>query len=165
MEQHEFSELQDLCAVNQDALLSLNGEEELYDMSSSIPSYLGQMYLRSGYHRKGLECLRRSLKIRLQQEGGDKMEVSWAEHNIGEAYVTMGELTEAFTWLERAATTWKEWSVVPSQTPRREFSPFQRMTLATCQLYMGRIDEARLTLAGPLQEYLETAAESWANAA
>lgn len=133
-------------------------------MLSSIPSYLGQMHLRSGNHKKGLECLQKSLGIRLQEKDGDEMEVSWAEHNIGEAYITMHQLELAHSWLERAADTWERWSATPSTTPRRAFSPFQRMIMASCLLYMGRLDESRLVLAPSLAEYLGRK-EDWTNAA
>ncbi len=167
LEQHAFHELKRLCDINERAILSLKGEEKLWDMLSSIPSYLGQLYLRSGFHRKGLNCLQRSLEIRMQDIDGDQMEVSWSEHNLGEAYVTMMELDKAQEWFERAAATWKRWadSASPSDSPRRPSSPFQKMSIATCLLYMGRLDEARSTLQSPRQEYMENVAEQWANAA
>ncbi|CAM1508596.1 Fc.00g054440.m01.CDS01 [Cosmosporella sp. VM-42] len=165
LEQHEFQELQDLCAVNDDALSSLKGEDRLWDMRSSIPSYLGQMYLRSGFHKKGIECLHKSLEVRTQEEDGDQMEVSWAEHNLGEAYVTTGDLDKAYAWFERAAETWKRWSAMAPKNRRPETSPFQRMSIATCLLYMGRIDEARLVLKPSLETYMESTAEHWMNAA
>ncbi|KAF5000627.1 hypothetical protein FDECE_11164 [Fusarium decemcellulare] len=165
LEQHEFQGLRELCAVNEDAISSLKDEEGLYDMRSSIPSYLGQMYLRSGYHETGVECLHKSLAIRLQEKNGDEMEVSWAEHNLGEAYVTMGELETAHDWFERAAETWKRWATTEPKESKPEVSPFQRMSLATCLLYMGRIEESRRVLESPLEEYLRTATENWTNAA
>lgn len=167
MEQHEFDELKELCEVNEKAILSLKGEERLWDMRSSIPSYLGQLYLRSGFHRRGLECLQRSLKIRTLEVDGDQMEVSWSEHNLGEAYVTMMELDKAYEWLERAAATWKRWaeSAAPSDPPRRPYSPFQKMSMATCLLYMGRLDEAISMLDSPHKEYMANATEQWTNAA
>ncbi|RSL84309.1 hypothetical protein CEP51_004011 [Fusarium floridanum] len=165
LEQHEFQGLQDLCAVNEDALSTLKGEQGLYDMRSSIPSYLGQMYLRSGYHQQGVDCLKRSLNIRVQEENGDEMEVSWAEHNLGEAYVTMGELDTAHYWFKRAAETWKRWAMTKPRGDKPEASPFQQMSMATCLLYMGNIQEARRALEPPLGDYLKTATENWTNAA
>lgn len=136
-------------------------------MLSSIPSYLGQQYLRIGFHQKGLECLQRSLEIRTQEPDGDQMEVSWSEHNIGEAYVTMMELDKAYEWFERAAVTWKKWadSAKPSDPPRRPFSPFQKMSMVTCLLYMGRLEEARAVLDSLYKEYMAAATEQWVNTA
>lgn len=167
LEQHEFEELKEVCEVNQEAILTLQGEERLWDMLSSIPSYLGQLYLRSGYHRKGLKCLEKSLEIRIREPDGDQMEVSWSEHNIGEAYVTMMELDKAYEWFKKAAATWKRWSesAKPSDPPRRPYSPFQKMSMATCLLYMGRLKEARAEIEGPYKEYMRNQGEQWANAA
>ncbi|KAJ8132115.1 hypothetical protein O1611_g1504 [Lasiodiplodia mahajangana] len=164
LEQHEFEELRDLSMANEQAILSLKGEDGLTDMLSSIPSYLGQMYLRTGYQQKGLNCLNRSLQLRLEEKDGDEMEISWAQHNIGEALITMGDFEAACAWLETAAETWKSWSAKSTGTGRRGFSPFQRITMAACLFYMGQIGEARRVLEPSRAEYMETATENWANA-
>ena len=151
--------------MNEDAIFSLRGEERLYDMLSLLPSYLGQLYLRGGHHGKGIECLHKSLEVRVMEIDGDLSEVSWAEHNIGEGYITMGEYDKAMGWLEKGAETWKEWAKLPSETPRRSWAPFQHITMASCLLYMDRSKEARAVLEPTYQEYLANVTEQWTNAA
>ncbi len=135
-------------------------------MLSSNPSYLGQMYLRTGFHQNGLAYLECSLELCTQGVDCDVMEISWAEHNIGEAYLTMMELDKAHEWFERAAATWKEWAKerVGATRPRRGYSPFQRMSMATCLFYMGRFDDARAMAKEPLEEYLANFEEQKNNA-
>ncbi|RMJ08393.1 hypothetical protein CDV36_011978 [Fusarium kuroshium] len=136
------------------------------EMPESLPKGLEWFADReNGYHQQGVDCLKRSLNIRVQEENGDEMEVSWAEHNLGEAYVTMGELDTAHYWFKRAAETWKRWAMTEPRGDKPEASPFQQMSMATCLLYMGNIQEARRALEPPLGDYLKTATENWTNAA
>ena len=168
LEMNELQELQSLCNVNKDAILGLEKGAELHDMLSSILSYLGQMYGRSGHARQSVECLEKSLEIRLQLEDDDEnyeMEVSWSQHNIGEAYELLGDLETAHSWFQRCVDTWKHWSTTQASPQKLDYSTFQRKSMATCLLYMGRVMDSRHELEPLLTKDFKMAAENWAVAA
>lgn len=169
-EQNSLQELEDLCKVNRDAVLLLEKGDAQTEILSCILSHLGQLYGRAGLAPPSIACLEESLAVRLQlkaQAWDHDMEVSWSQHNIGEAYELLGDRPKAYDWFVRCQDQWKQWAHKtitpgPDSHPIMDYSsPFQRKSMATCLFFMGQVQESKRQAEQLLRMDPEMAKDHW----
>jgi tetratricopeptide (TPR) repeat protein len=159
-----YKELEDLLEVDQMALDTVPIEDQTNDMPSSITSYKGQLYVRTGKAIQGMEILKKSYDIRAGFIPEDIRETAWALENAGNGIATANALDEAITWLERSIATWLRWD--ETEGPEKGVYPaVLKKSYGMILVWAGHYEKARKLLEEGVQQIESTTPYNWAMAA
>jgi uncharacterized protein HemY len=164
LEVNLYKELEDLLEVDQIALDTVPIEEQTNDMPSSITSYKGQLYVRTGKAIEGMEILKKSYGIRARAVPEDVRETAWALENAGNGIATTNALEESLQWQERAIATWLRWA--ETQSSEKDVYPaVLKKSYGMVLVWAKRYEKARKILEEGIQQIESTKPYNWAMAA
>ncbi|KAK4454283.1 hypothetical protein QBC34DRAFT_471173 [Podospora aff. communis PSN243] len=133
-EENELSELEDMCNVNLKVVsfCRRQGMEKIAE-EYETETHLGQRYLRASGRLadSALVHFQKSYDI-CKANWARLEEMSWAEYNLGQAYLGNGDIKMALRWLEKSHETWErcEWARLQPQGRR----PVQRNPKITASI-------------------------------
>lgn len=164
LETNLYKELEDLLEVDEMALKTVPIEEQTNDMPSSITSYKGQLYVRTGKAIEGMKILKKSYDIRAGAVPEDVRETAWALENAGNGIATTNALDEAIIWLERSISTWLRWA--ETEGPEKGVYPaVLKKSYGMILVWAGQYEKARTVLEEGIQQIESTTPYNWAMAA
>jgi hypothetical protein len=146
------------------ALDTVRIEDQTNDMPSSITSYKGQLYVRTGKATEGMEILKKSYGIRAGAIPEDVRETAWALENAGNGIATTNALEESITWHERAIATWLSWAETES-SEKGVYPAVLKKSYGMVLVWAGRYEKAREILEEGIQQIESTTPYNWAMAA
>lgn len=159
-----YAELDDLLKVDQMALGTVPLEDQINDMPSSITSYKGQLFVRTGRAFEGVKILKKSHEIRVGYVPEDLRETAWANENAANGIATINEFAEALIWHERAISTWLRWAEMNSPE-KTTYPAVLKKSYGQALIWSGRREQARIVLNQGIQQIESTKPYSWAMAA
>ncbi len=164
MELNSFEVLSDLTEVNTIALSTLPEEAQTIGLQGSLTSHKGQLLVRLGKAKEGVEWLKKSYEIRSRDVPFHPRESAWAADNAATGIATLNDFAEATKWHERARDHFQEWS--NKQTERKGEWPAEIMnSMGLGLIWNGRSKEARDLMNGALEQVESIEPYNWAVAA